>query len=138
MTTTQTGLDNSPGLEDRVRLIMLARQVLQPLRDHFGPITVTSAFRSPEVNAAIPHSAEDSDHLRASAADIFGPPGVTAEDLAAWLYYQPNIPLSQVIIEPTGHLHVSRVNREGKSPRQFLIFPTWSTSRPWTPAGAIS
>ena len=133
LTRTDTGIPNEPGLVDRVKLIMLARQVLQPIRDHFGPITVTSAYRSPEVNAALKHSAKDSDHLRADAADIFGPSGVTAEDIATWLYYQADIPLSQVIIEPSGHLHVSRVNREGESPRQFLIYPTWTTSRPWKP-----
>jgi zinc D-Ala-D-Ala carboxypeptidase len=137
LTRTDTGLPNNPTLVERVKLIMLAREVLQPIRDHFGPITVTSAYRSPEVNAALEHSAKDSDHLRANAADIFGPPGVTAQDLAAWLYYQPQIPLSQVIIEPSGHLHLSRVDREGNSNRQFLIFPTWTTSRPWAP-GMIS
>ena len=30
LTQTSTGLDNTPSIEDRIRLIYLARQVLQP------------------------------------------------------------------------------------------------------------
>jgi hypothetical protein len=139
LTRTDTGLDNTPDLESRIRLMLLARQVLQPLRDAFGPIRVTSAYRSAAVNAAIPHSVEKSDHLLGNAADVYGPPGVSAFDLAAWLHAAPEVPLHQVIIEPTGHLHLSRVSPTGTSGRRFLHYPTWGSGRSWAPpAGVIS
>lgn len=51
-------------------LQLLAEKVLQPLRDAFGsPITVTSGYRSPALNAAIGGS-RTSQHMKGQAADI--------------------------------------------------------------------
>jgi hypothetical protein len=47
----------------------LVQYVLQPARDKFGPIEVTSGYRSEKVNAAVGGSAT-SDHLKGKAADI--------------------------------------------------------------------
>jgi hypothetical protein len=44
--------------------------VLQPARDKFGPIEVTSGYRSPAVNAAVGGVGATSDHLFGRAADI--------------------------------------------------------------------
>jgi len=48
---------------------LLATFVLQPIRDHFGPIKVLSGYRCPELNKAIGGS-PTSNHILGQAADI--------------------------------------------------------------------
>jgi uncharacterized protein YcbK (DUF882 family) len=51
-------------------IIKLANQ-LQILRDYIGrPITINSAYRSPEYNATIPNASKYSQHQYGKAADI--------------------------------------------------------------------
>ena len=66
------GLDEqfNPPADIVCNLNALAKNILQPLRDHFGhSITVTSGYRSPKVNKAV-GGAANSDHLYGYAADI--------------------------------------------------------------------
>lgn len=79
-TKTETGLPNRPSQEVVNNLKYLVQYVLQPARDKFGPIEITSGYRSPEVNAAVGGSAT-SDHLFGRAADI------KHEDMAAVFAY---------------------------------------------------
>jgi zinc D-Ala-D-Ala carboxypeptidase len=53
LTKTSTGLPNAlpKHLEENLRA--LAENVLQPARDALGPLQVTSAYRSPEVNKKV-------------------------------------------------------------------------------------
>lgn len=62
-------------------LVHLCGVCLQPIRDRFGPVKVTSGFRSLELNEKIGGSA-NSDHLRGSAADITL--GVDLAEVAEW------------------------------------------------------
>jgi len=48
---------------------VLCEKILQPVRDHFGRVKVTSGFRSPELCQAI-GSSPNSQHARAEAADF--------------------------------------------------------------------
>lgn len=67
---TRLGLDNMPGPVELDNLCRLCRCVLEPVRTRFGvPVTVTSGYRSPEVNAAA-RGSRDSSHMRGEAADI--------------------------------------------------------------------
>jgi hypothetical protein len=68
-TETSTGLPNKPSQEAITNLKYLVQYVLQPARDKFGPIEITSGYRSEKVNAAVGGS-ETSDHLKGKAADI--------------------------------------------------------------------
>jgi zinc D-Ala-D-Ala carboxypeptidase len=68
-TETSTGLPNKPSQEAITNLKYLVQYVLQPARDKFGPIEITSGYRSEKVNAAVGGSAT-SDHLKGKAADI--------------------------------------------------------------------
>ena len=49
MTSTKTGLDNTPNVEQINQLRLLCNHILEPLRLHgeCAPIIVNSAFRSP-------------------------------------------------------------------------------------------
>lgn len=136
LTTTGTGLPNNPGPADRARLVLLAREVLQPLRDEFGPIRITSAYRSEAVNSAPSvRGAPTSHHLKGSAADLYSVDGTTAGEMAAWLFSRADLPLAEVIIEPTGHLHVAREISGPPGRRKFLITADMKNYTVWTPGG---
>lgn len=92
-TDTDTGLPNVPGQEEIRNLKLLVQKVLQPARNKFGVINVTSGFRSPEVNSAVGGSAT-SDHVYGRAADI------QCEDMAAvFNYIRKYLPFKQLIWE---------------------------------------
>ncbi|MBU0516356.1 MAG: peptidase M15 [Proteobacteria bacterium] len=118
-TAARLGLDNRPGPSETIALKELCLNVLQPLRDKFGPLVVTSGYRSPEVNRLIPGGSPTSQHALGQAADIrpLGP-GVGLSDVA--LYAARRLPIDQVILEypPGGWVHVSYGPRH---PRQVLI-----------------
>lgn len=92
-TDTDTGLPNNPSQDEIRNLKLLVQKVLQPVRDKFGVINVTSGFRSPEVNSAVGGSAT-SDHVHGRAADI------QCEDMASvFKYIRKNLPFKQLIWE---------------------------------------
>ena len=92
-TDTDTGLPNNPSQEEIRNLKLLVQKVLQPVRDKFGVINVTSGFRSPAVNSAVGGSAT-SDHVHGRAADI------QCEDMATvFKYIRKNLPFKQLIWE---------------------------------------
>jgi hypothetical protein len=64
------GIANTPNATETAALKLLAENVLQPLRNHFGPISVSSGFRSQALNAATPGSSATSQHSKGEAADI--------------------------------------------------------------------
>lgn len=69
LTATNTGLPNALPKHLEPNLRALAENVLQPARDALGPIEVTSAYRSPEVNKRVGGS-KTSQHVQAQAADL--------------------------------------------------------------------
>lgn len=69
-TAKAKGIDNTPGVIEKQNLKLLAQTVLQPIRDKYGkPISVTSGYRCPKLNAAVGGS-KTSQHLKGQAADI--------------------------------------------------------------------
>ena len=79
-TALRKGLDNTPGETEENNLKSLCENVLQKVRDEFGPTKVNSGFRHPDVNSAVGGS-KTSDHCKGMAADI-EVPGVANGDLA--------------------------------------------------------
>ena len=110
-TATRLGLDNTPDDEALENLKTLCEMVLQPVREHYGKsVSVNSAYRSPESNAAVGGS-KTSDHCKGMAADI-EIPGVPNHELAEWI--SKNLQFTQVILEfytpgipDSGWVHVS-------------------------------
>lgn len=68
-TAIRHGIDNTPPDDAVARLETLCRAVLEPLRQRFGVIRVTSGYRSAEVNRLVGGAAR-SQHLSGEAADI--------------------------------------------------------------------
>jgi zinc D-Ala-D-Ala carboxypeptidase len=103
-------IDNTPSEKVKNNLQILVDNVLQPLRDKFGPMTVTSGYRSPAVNTAVGGSPY-SDHCLGMAADI-EIVGVDNKVLAE--YIRDNMKFTQLILEfytdgvpDSGWVHVS-------------------------------
>lgn len=104
LTTTSTGLTNNPNASEAAHLEWLAWNVLEPIRAAFGPVTVTSGFRTAAVNEAV-GGAPDSYHLSGCAADIIVDEGSDA--LLRWIY-DNGLPVVEVIVERhNGVLHVA-------------------------------
>ena len=111
-TAIRKGIDNNPNADQVEKLKLLCERVLQPVRDHFGRVKVTSGFRSPELCAAI-GSSVNSQHAKAEAVD-FEVLGVDNAEVADWIY--TNIRTDQLILEfytpgepNSGWIHASYV-----------------------------
>ena len=68
-TGTRNGISNTPSPLVIEKLQALTDNILQPLRDKFGPVIVTSGYRSPEINKAVGGSST-SHHCFGYAADF--------------------------------------------------------------------
>ena len=120
-TAIRKGIDNNPNADQIEKLKALCENILQPVRDHFGRVKVTSGFRSVELCTAIGSSA-NSQHAKAEAAD-FECIGVDNAELADWI--KRELPYDQLILEfytpgepNSGWIHCSYT--EGMPRKQFL------------------
>ena len=104
-TALRKGIDNTPPPPVIAALTALCGNVLEPIRKHFGPVVVSSGYRSPALNKAIGGSAS-SDHCHGRAAD-FTVPGALDIDVAQWV--MRHLRYDQLILEfpPQGWVHVS-------------------------------
>jgi hypothetical protein len=123
-TAIRKGINNNPNAEQIEKLKALCENILQPVRDHFGRVKVTSGFRSPELCVAI-GSSLTSQHSKAEAAD-FEVLGVDNAEVADWVY--KNCETDQLILEfytpgepNSGWIHASYVpfNRRAQYMRAF-------------------
>jgi len=120
-TAIRKGINNNPNAEQIEKLKSLCENILQPVRDHFGRVKVTSGFRSEQLCIKI-NSSVNSQHAKAEAAD-FEVMGTDNAELADWI--QKNLEYDQLILEfytpgepNSGWIHCSYVS---DSPRkQFL------------------
>ena len=94
-TAIRKGINNNPNAEQIEKLKALCENILQPVRDHFGRVKITSGYRSVELCEAIGSSSR-SQHARAEAAD-FECVGVDNAELADWI--KDNLPYDQLIVE---------------------------------------
>jgi len=94
-TAIRQGIDNNPNSDQIEKLKLLCENILQPVRDHFGRVKITSGFSSPKLCLAI-GSSVDSQHAKAEAAD-FECLGVDNAELADWI--QKELTYDQLILE---------------------------------------
>ena len=109
-TATKLGIDNTPQGEHLENAKELFENVVQKVRDHFGPTVLNSGYRCPELNEAV-RGSKTSQHCHGEAADI-EVPGVANGELAQWIV--ENLDFDQVILEfytpgqpSSGWVHVS-------------------------------
>lgn len=93
------GLSNEPPPELLPRLILTA-EMLERIRATLGtPVSVTSGYRSPQVNIAV-GGATSSDHTQGHAADIVAPAFGTPYDVARTLApLVSTLGIGQIILE---------------------------------------
>lgn len=94
-TAIRKSIDNTPSNEILSNLTSLCNMVLQKIRDSHGAVTVTSGYRSSELNKAIGGSTT-SDHCKGCAAD-FEVSGLDNKQLALWII--DNLTFKQLILE---------------------------------------
>ena len=98
-TAIRKGIKNEPNTEQLENLKVLATEVFQKIRDHFGvPIKVTSGFRSEALNKAVKGS-NSSDHMKGCAIDIDmdGTPDITNAEV--FNFIKDNLTFRQLIWE---------------------------------------
>ena len=109
-TANRLNIDNTPEGEHLEAAKELFENVVQKVRDHFGPTVLNSGYRSPDLNEAV-RGSKTSQHCKGEAADI-EVPGVANADVANWIV--DNLDFDQVILEfytpgipDSGWVHVS-------------------------------
>lgn len=116
---TRQPYNNTPPAEALAKLRAVVDNVLDPLREAIGmPITITSGYRSPEVNRAIGGS-KTSQHMLGEAVDF-----VCKDMASAFAYILKHLPYDQLIWEfgtdaQPDWIHVS-YRADGRNRRQAL------------------
>jgi len=124
------GIDQERHLDNNAvaRITALTIQVLQKVRDKFGPTKVNSCFRSPELNTLIGGSLK-SQHCcsgTSAAADI----EITSEDvsnleLARWI--KENLEFDQLILENYQPDRVSKITGKPEGPNSGWVHVSYSS-----------
>ncbi len=95
-TAARMGIDNTPDSFALAYLDRLCRDILEPVREHYGvAFSPSSGYRSPELCEAI-GSSRKSQHAKGQAAD-FEVPGIDNLVLAEWV--KENLKFDQLILE---------------------------------------
>ena len=122
-TAERKGIDNTPTEEHIENLKLLCENILQPTRDEWGIISVSSGYRSPELCLAI-GSSERSQHALGQAAD-FECHRVDNKMLFEWITNE--LDYDQAILEfyngtpDSGWIHVS-YNKDGNRKQKLRAF----------------
>jgi zinc D-Ala-D-Ala carboxypeptidase len=124
--TRQRDVDNTPPVEAVAYLRRLATSMLEPIRQEFGVVLVTSGYRSRAVNLRV-GGAPTSAHLYGRAAD-FHCPGHTTREIVEWVVGS-GLPYDQVIDEQTW-VHVG-IAANNTAPRKEALTYTNRTYVPF-------
>ena len=121
-TAKRLGIENEcSSVEQVLNLAYLCHMVLQPLRDRFGPIRITSGYRCPELNRAV-GGVKNSQHLRGEAADIHLPSVEKGKEYLAFLKTLPAV--DELIWERKGNTHWIHVSAKRlKTPSALWASP---------------
>jgi zinc D-Ala-D-Ala carboxypeptidase len=112
-TATRLGIDNTPNGDHLEYAKELFKNVIQPVREHFGITRITSGYRCKELNEAIGGS-QTSQHSKGQAVDFECD---KADNLVIAQWIRDNLKFDQLISEfyetgdpSSGWIHVSWVN----------------------------
>lgn len=115
-------IDNTPDEEQIKNLKFLCDNVLEPLREQFGPIIIGSGFRCPALNTAV-GGVKNSHHKTGEACDIHLP---SIEVGKKYFEFLKKLPIFDQLIwernNPRSNhywIHVS-IKRSGKNRKQVI------------------
>ena len=116
-TAARMGIDNDPPVE-LVPTLKATARCMEDVRDLLGgkPVLVSSAYRSPELNAAIGGS-KNSQHMSGEAVDFTCPKFGTPEEIVQKIKDSPLL-FDQCILEYYRWVHISF---SARNRRQTLI-----------------
>ena len=124
-TAKRRGIDNTPKGEHLKAAKLLAENIFQPIREHFGkPIFISSGYRSAALNEAIGGS-KTSQHSKGEAIDIDMDYRNGPQNEEVFHYIKENLPFDQLIWEfgtdeRPDWVHVS-YNSDGEQRGQILV-----------------
>ncbi|MDB5240092.1 MAG: peptidase [Spirosoma sp.] len=97
-TAIRKGIDNTPPLAVYQNMLKTYQFIIRPIFEHYGPLTVSSFYRCPELNRAI-GGAKNSQHTIGCAVDIDcdGSGVVSNRELLKWA--RKNLPFDQILDE---------------------------------------
>jgi hypothetical protein len=118
-TALRLGINNTPNQDQWKNIELLVRNILQPVRDRFGPIRITSGYRSVALCIAV-GSSSTSNHTRGQAADI-EPYDNNIKLIDIITFIDDELEYRELILEfsPDGWCHVAY--REGGNNRQLKL-----------------
>ena len=123
-TATRHKIKNIPTPNVLKRMVLVANNVFQPIRDHFNtPIRVSSFFRNTKVNQLVGGSLS-SQHISGEAIDLQGTNGLTNAEI--FYFVKDNLDFDQLIwehgtINEPAWVHVSyRSFDRGKNRKQVF------------------
>lgn len=132
MTASQTavrrGFDNTPNATEIANLVRVAALLEEVRALVKKPITVTSVFRSKQVNDAV-GSRDTSQHRIGCAAD-FKVPGMTPKQVVE-LCIKANIGYDQIIEEFDSWVHISVPDSPSRPPRRQALIIDRKGTRPF-------
>lgn len=119
----KNGIQNIPSDEHVKNLKTLCEKILQPVRDKFGPLTITSGFRSKALNEAI-GGVYNSGHMSGNCAD-FTPSTKSFKKLDIALWIIKNLEFDQLILEKGDYkdplwLHVAYNSKPRRQVYRFM------------------
>ena len=117
---TVSGLPNDPDERAEEKLLYLASFILQPIRNQWGRLYITSGYRSSGVNKRV-GGADTSQHLYGEAADFIALEA-PLKDVYRWIVDEGHIAFGQCIFEirATDWIHVA-LPRLDKLNHQALV-----------------
>lgn len=114
--TSHRRFDNNPPGDMIEKLRELCLEFMEPVRKQFGPIWITSGYRSPALNNAIGGS-PSSAHKFGCAADFVSMKGATTLEIVDWIVDESGLPFDQVIDEyssTSNWVHLGMLRPVGK------------------------
>lgn len=123
-TAKRKGISNTPKPEHLDNMILLAKRIFEPIRNHFKTaIFISSGYRSEALNKAIKGS-RSSQHSKGQAMDIDMDGSGTISNRDVFYYIKENIEFDQLIWEFGDNynpdwVHVSYA--EGKNRKEVLV-----------------
>lgn len=94
-TAERFGINNHPSESIIKHLELLCKEILQPAREALGGLSISSGYRSPQLNRRIGGSSSSA-HMQGFAADIL-PLNCSKMDFAKWVAH--NTDFDQIILE---------------------------------------
>ena len=105
-TATRHDINNVPNGVQRENIEILVNNLIQPVRNFWGSIRITSGFRCLDLNRKL-GSSDTSYHVKGQAADIEPIKNIKLFDILEWIHY--NVNYTELIAEyfPDGWIHIA-------------------------------